>query len=280
MKKIGLLLLAATLGVVFAGCTEIGKAILKNGIRQAAQHAAESVMEYVGAETYTAGNFTYAAADVRAVAVSWVGGSVTLAAGTGDVLHAAENGTLTDAQQMRWRIKDGVLEIMYCASGYAGLFPPQSKQLTLEIPAGAAVTVDSVSASVRGTALTAGDIGLSTVSGSVSLTDTAAEKIRLGSVSGAVGGAGLTCDAANVETVSGSVRLGLSACGAADINTVSGSVRLSVPTALGATFRYETVSGNLHCDDYRVTGDRCIYGNGNCAVSVETVSGGFTLTDQ
>ena len=257
-------------------------------------------MDYMDAQDYTAGGFTYAAGDVNRVAVSWVGGSVTLVEGAGETLHAAESGTLSTAQQMHWRIKDGKLEIMFCTSGYIGNFPQNSKALTLEIPAGADVTVDSVSAPVNGSALHVGALALTTVSGAVRLDtvtaadiavestsgavslegETTAEETALHTISGAVRAAALRCPEVRAETVSGSVQLSLDNCAEADVSTVSGDVRLTVPTAHGAAFRYSTVSGSLHCDDYRVKDDTCIFGGGACAVRVSTVSGSLTVQDK
>lgn len=292
IRKIGILLLAAVLCCSLVGCMPLGRAIMES--------VEESVMDYMDAQDYTAGGFAYAAGDVNRVAVSWVGGSVTLVEGAGETLHAAESGTLSTAQQMHWRIKDGKLEIMFCASGYIGRFPQNSKALTLEIPAGVDVTVDSVSAPIYGSALNVGELSLTTVSGAVHLDtvtaadiavestsgavslegETTAEETELHTVSGAVRAAAMRCTSVQTETVSGSVQLGLDNCAEADIATVSGAVRLTVPTAKGVTFRYSTVSGSLYCDDYRVKDDTCIFGGGACDARVSTVSGSLTVQDK
>ncbi len=297
MRKFGIFALAALLCCSLSGCMPFGGRVIREAAKDAAEELEESIMNYIDANSYTAGNFTYAAADVRAVTVSWVGGSVTLAEGAGETLRAEESGTLTAAQQMHWRVKDGVLEIMYCASGYLGIFPPNAKKLTLEVPAGADITVDCVSASIDGSALHAGKLSLATVSGAVTLAGAAAKEIKLHTTSGAVrltgeitaeeatfetvSGAvyveGLHCTEADVSSVSGDVTLDLAACGKADIATVSGNVKLTVPKESGATFRYGTVSGKLRCEDYRVHGSENIIGDGACKVSVETVSGGLTV---
>ena len=310
IRSIGIFLLAAALGAGFAGCVPLG--------RMAAERMEESIMDYKDASTFTAGNFTYAASDVRRVSVRWIDGSVTLKPGTG-TLHADESGVLSAPQQMHWRIKDGTLEIMYCVSGYTGRFPSDSKALTLEIPAGVDVTVNSLSAPVYGSALHVGalalttlsgavhletvaaaDIAVKSTSGAVGLTDVTAADLHLGSTSGAVDLAGETrADAlhvgtvsgavdaeqleartVDVSTVSGSVKLGLAAAADVDIDTTSGAVRLTVPTAIGATFRYKTVSGSLHCDDYRVKGGMSVFGEGGCTAAVSTVSGSLTVTDK
>lgn len=257
-------------------------------------------MDYKDAMTFAAGNFTYAASEVRRVSVSWVGGSVKLEKGAGDTLRADESGMLSVPQQMHWRIKDGTLEIMYCASGYAGRFPLDAKALTLEIPAGADVTVRSVSAPVRGDALSVGDLTVSTVSGAIGFADVTAADLRLGStsgridlagetradalhadtVSGAVDAEQLAARTVDVSTVSGGVKLGLAAAADVDIDTTSGAVRLTVPTTIGATFCYKTVSGSLHCDDYRVKGGTSVFGEGGCTAAVSTVSGSLTVTDR
>lgn len=257
-------------------------------------------MDYKDAMTFAAGNFTYAASEVRRVSVSWVGGSVKLEKGAGDTLRADESGMLSVPQQMHWRIKDGTLEIMYCASGYAGRFPLDAKALTLEIPAGADVTVRSVSAPVRGDTLSVGDLTVSTVSGAIGLADVTAADLRFGStsgridlagetradalhadtVSGAVDAEQLAARTVDVSTVSGGVKLGLAAAADVDIDTTSGAVRLTVPTTIGATFCYKTVSGSLHCDDYRVKGGTSVFGEGGCTAAVSTVSGSLTVTDR
>ena len=292
IRSIGILLLAAVLCGCLGGCMPLGRAILES--------VEESVMDYMDAQDYTAGGFTYAAGEVNRVVVSWVGGSVTLVEGRSETLHAAESGTLSTAQQMHRRIRDGKLEIMYCASGYIGRFPQNSKALTLEIPAGVDVTVDSVSAPIYGSALSVGELSLTTVSGAVHLEtvtaaeidvestsgavslegETTAEETELHTVSGAVRAAALRCTSVQTETVSGSVQLTLDNCAEADIATVSGAVRLTVPTAKGVTFRYSTVSGSLYCDDYRVKDDTCIFGGGACDARVSTVSGSLTVQDK
>ena len=310
IRSIGIFLLAAALCAGFTGCVPLG--------RMVAERMEESIMDYKHASTFTAGNFTYAASDVRRVSVRWIDGSVTLKPGTG-TLHADESGVLSAPQQMHWRIKDGTLEIMYCASGYIGRFPSDSKALTLEIPAGVDVTVNSLSAPVYGSALhvgalalttlsgavhletvTAADIAVKSTSGAVGLTDvtaadlhlgstsgrvdlageTRADALHVGTVSGAVDAEQLEARTVDVSTVSGSVKLGLAAAADVDIDTTSGAVRLTVPTAIGATFRYKTVSGSLHCDDYRVKGGTSVFGEGGCTAAVSTVSGSLTVTDK
>lgn len=310
IRSIGIFLLAAALCAGFTGCVPLG--------RMVAERMEESIMDYKDASTFTAGNFTYAASDVRRVSVRWIDGSVTLKPGTG-TLHADESGVLSAPQQMHWRIKDGTLEIMYCASGYTGRFPSDSKALTLEIPAGVDVTVNSLSAPVYDSALhvgalalttlsgavhletvTAADIAVKSTSGAVGLTDvtaadlhlgstsgrvdlageTRADALHVGTVSGAVDAEQLEARTVDVSTVSGSVKLGLAAAADVDIDTTSGAVRLTVPTAIGATFRYKTVSGSLHCDDYRVKGGTSVFGEGGCTAAVSTVSGSLTVTDK
>lgn len=310
IRSIGIFLLAAALCAGFAGCVPLG--------RMAAERMEESFMDYKDASTFTAGNFTYAASDVRRVSVRWIDGSVTLKPGTG-TLHADESGVLSAPQQMHWRIKDGTLEIMYCASGYAGRFPSDSKALTLEIPAGVDVTVNSLSAPVYGSALHVGALALTTLSGAVHLETVAAADIAVKSTSGAIGLADVTAadlhlgstsgridlagetradalhagtvsgavDAEQLEartvdvsTVSGSVKLGLAAAAEVNVGTTSGAVRLIVPTTIGTTFRYKTVSGSLHCDDYRVKGGTSVFGEGGCTAKVSTVSGSLTVTDK
>ena len=88
IRSIGIFLLAAALCAGFTGCVPLG--------RMVAERMEESIMDYKDASTFTAGNFTYAASDVRRVSVRWIDGSVTLKPGTG-TLHADESGVLRAA---------------------------------------------------------------------------------------------------------------------------------------------------------------------------------------
>lgn len=257
-----------------------------------------SLNHYEDAEKYTVGDFAYAAKDVKCVEVNWVAGSINVVRKAGDTLQVSETGELTEAQKLHWLLRDGVLKIQYCASDFSGQMPPKSKELTLEIPEGIDLSIDSVSGDVLLGDGTFGELELDATSGKIDFGTVQAQKCRLDTVSGGIQGDKLLCGkscrvdsiSGNVqidwleapetkaETVSGNIRLTLALGQEADISSTSGSVILKLGETLGgATVEFDTVSGSLHADGYRMEGGRYIFGGGSCEIEAETTSGSLTI---
>ena len=78
--------------------------------------------------------------------------------------------------------------------------------------------------------------------------------------------------------MSGNVSIGVAACLELKADAVSASIEITLLEGLGASVSFSTVSGELNSDVAHTTQNgREVFGDGACAVKVETVSGGLTV---
>jgi len=119
--------------------------------------------------------------------------------------------------------------------------------------------IDTASGSVRASALSARELGVETASGDVSVSGSF-DKLDIDTASGIV--------YAELEKLPGEV----------EIDTASGSVTLLVPDSGGFTLDYDSGSGDLDCAvPVMMRGSEYVYGDGSCAISVDTASGDLTV---
>lgn len=294
---------------------------------------------YEDAFFYLSGEFDYAAADVREVRVNWYSGSVILQQSSEDRLHVRESGVdLPQEKSMHWLLKDGVLFVEYCESGYSGTFSGMDKKLTVEVPENLLISVHTTSAGIaadvgkqrevylqtasgtieagkmtatgkiqlvaasggiRADSLNGEEITATTASGSVRIGEiTAKDEVRLQSTSGGVrvdslcavdGEAEVGCISGSVRvgslragtfsatTVSGDATVGAYECNRIDITTTSGSVRLDLGQSFGATATVRTTTGSFNGRGYHSENGRYVWGDGSCAVQIQTTSGSVTI---
>lgn len=256
---------------------------------------------YANADQYIAGDFDYRAADVQRVEIHWIADSVTLTQSSADTLRASEIASGVSGElQMRHLLLDGVLYIRFCQAGtqYSGLFSTPQKALTVEIPAGidlsvetrsadirlgkhqlTDVTLQSTSGSIQAGGLRADTLTMNTTSGSVHAQAlAAAARIQAESTSGSINLEQLQSPALEIETTSGSIAIGLRGSEKADIRSTNGSVQLALHNNLGATVDYRSTSGSFRCDDYRTVNDQITLGDGACNLRVRTTSGNLEIT--
>ena len=124
------------------------------------------------------------------------------------------------------------------------------------------------------------------------------EELKLDSTSGPITASGLCCDQIVASTVSGSVILEGTAeelkldttsgrCQAEldervreiELDSVSGELELILPESLGFEAEVDTVSGSFRSDIPTTASSKGVYtcGNGECGISVDTVSGSITI---
>lgn len=252
---------------------------------------------YDNADEYTAGDYTYPAADVKEIRINWVGGSVDVVQSNSAELTVSENSIdLADDARCHSLLKDGVLTVHFCASDFSGEIDSRQKSLTVEMPAGAVLVVDTVSAdavaeelsvadfafnSVSGNMtvgrLTSDAVEVNTVSGNFSADEVNANTVSFNSISGGITAYALTADQFTSDTTSGDVELEIAGCREAEIETVSGRTVLTLP-ADGATVRYQTSSGALKSQrEYLQEGFFYGFGPAESKISVNSVSGDLTV---
>lgn len=302
MKKTVACLLACVLCAGLLGCVTI--------------QGVSSFNQYEDAEKYSVGNFSYTAEGVTRVEVDWVAGNIHIQQSDKATLQVEETGELTEEQQLHYLLEDGVLKIQYCASGYTGTFPAKGKELTVEIPNGIDLSVDSVSGDIHLGDGSFGELKLDTTSGKVAFGTVTADVCKLDTVSGTVGGDALLCaqwlkldttsgevgidrlecphvdvgttsgninlclygQEAEIETTSGSIVLKLEQGKNVEVESTSGSVTLELGETLGgATVDFDSTTGSLHADGYGMEHGCYIFGDGSCEIQVETTSGSLTV---
>lgn len=252
---------------------------------------------YENAADYAAGSSIYQAEEVHAVRVYWIAGEISVTEKDTDTLSVSDAaGDRSQEAQLHSLLRDGVLTIHYCASDFRGELKPEWKLLTLEIPHGIELTIESVSAPIYATALTTPQLHIATVSGDVSIGSITGDNLRIDTVSGefdvdtaevktvtmnSVSGdfdlERITVDQLTADTVSGNVGLELASCREAKIETVSGKTDITIPAA-GATVRYETAGGDLITTrTSQRQGDYYGFGSSACKIAVSSVSGDLEI---
>ena len=212
---------------------------------------------YKDAGKYNAGSFEYVASDVDEVEIHWVAGKIDVEQSNGSSLSVSESGkNLKKDQQLHWYKKGDKLIIQYCKSGYHGRIKSGEKNLTVEVPEGIALSVDTVSGDVKADdAREFKKADFDTVSGDITLRASECEKI-------------------SVDSVSGDVTIGVSSCDEIEIDTVSGDATFEKLPEDGAKIKLSSVSGKLHTDkEHEENKKEYKFGKGDCSISVDTVSG-------
>lgn len=109
---------------------------------------------------------------VESISLEWVNGKVCIVYYDGATVEVSEtkSGVTSDDLLLRYRVKEGALDIRYAKNGRWNIFNVE-KDLTVKIPAGTElerVTIDCVSANVT-LSLRASEVFLDTVSGNTTL---------------------------------------------------------------------------------------------------------------
>lgn len=263
MKKIAIAL-ALALMLSLSGCfyTSTGSGGTSGGV-------------YANADTYNIGNFTYSSHQVSTVDIHWLSGSVKLIQSDAETLSVSETcGSLDQDHQLRWLLKDGVLTIQFWKSNFSSLQDLTGlKELTVEVPKGVVLQVNSVSAPITAGDMEPTEAKFTTASGALELNSLSCTEFTANTVSGNVTVATLGTGPAKVDTTSGIVSLGLAQCTGLDVSTVSGSVELTPLGDLEIDARFNSVSGkvNVMWDVLNINAP------GGCPVNVKTTSGDLTV---
>ncbi len=263
----------------------------------------------------TDGSVQVAIDGIKDIDVSWVAGNVRVEAGSGNtiVFYETSKKDLTDAQRMRYRVKDGKLSVTYCektdtvwdwldidrlnmpAKDLVLVIPQsmleQNVLRELEIDAVSAdvkldsvmvqkLDIESVSGSVECSAIAAGKVSLQSTSGDLTAQNVTAQELDIETVSGRANAAG-QFDRIDTESVSGSIEIvvtGDTAPTKIETESVSGSIRVSLPDNSGFTAKLDTVSGSFRCDfATTMQNNRYTYGDGSRSYSFGSVSGSVTI---
>ena len=280
MKKITLLLLLTVLCLLLTSCASVGYV-------------------YTDAKKYTAGG-TRIDGRVEDIDINWIDGTVNIARhdGNGIILKETSGKKLSQDEELHWYLDGKELKVQYAASGFRRMNGLQ-KELTVLLPAGLElddVKINVASAEVQADGIEADEINVNTASGRVALRQVGhAEKVAVNTASGGVAVAVADVDTLKIATASGKVIADVyqadevkvdTASGAVVLqfaqmpdqikaNSVSGSVTFQLPANGGFTADVDSLSGSVRGNlDMHTRGDgEYVYGNGDCRIEVDTVSG-------
>lgn len=271
----------------------------------------ESIIDSIRYETHTydnedeylPGSFVIPSEQIRNIEVDWISGNVIITAYDSDKIECEESSSdpIEEKYQLRYRIKGDTLYIKPCKSMRTFNKIPD-KDLEIYIPYDLTsvmnkIDVETASAKISLTEITARELDLSTasgdvwlekcsavdmdienVSGYINLTETNADNLDAEFVSSDIEIMG-TVGRLNVESVSGDVYLASdTAPNSVDISTVSGDIKFEIPENDGFSIELDSVSGKV-TSDFPLTlnkGNK-IYGNGSRDYEFETVSGDVSI---
>ena len=196
---------------------------------------------------------------VESISLEWVNGKVCIVYYDGATVEVSEtkSGVTSDDLLLRYRVKEGALDIRYAKNGRWNIFNVE-KDLTVKIPAGTQlknVTIDSVSANVCLDGLVVNELAVQTVSGRIE----SAATIR--------------AERCTIDTVSANVNLKIRAS-EVFLESVSGNTTLLLPAGVNSTVSFETVTGVLR------SGKNEPENSFLCSITAETVSGNLTLKSE
>lgn len=219
---------------------------------------------YPDGRAYNAGECVISGS-VESIELNWVAGKVNIEYTNGDEISLSEQAdrNLSKEHKLHWRLDGKKLIIQFAASGsrYPGNL---NKELTVLLPESLRLTdltVNSVSAVVDAQGVCTENLRINSVSGNVKLAEAQVRSVEFDTVSG------------NMEIAANETPERI------DGDSVSGSVTICLPADAGFAADVDSVSG-------RVTGPEGMtgnsktgyaYGDEQCRISINTVSGGVHL---
>lgn len=228
----------------------------------------------------TVQNISFDASDVKKLHIEWVSGNVTVK--TADQHNVTFRVDGDSALPFSYRLNDNELELRYPADDVIWKPARGSKNLTVTVPQ----------------SWYARETRIEVTSAVVEVDGLSTEELKLDSTSGPITASGLCCDQIVASTVSGNVSLEGTAeelkldttsgrCQAEldervreiELDSVSGELELILPESLGFEAEVDTVSGSFRSDIPTTASSKGVYtcGNGECGISVDTVSGSITI---
>lgn len=211
---------------------------------------------------------------IHSIDVDWIDGDISVVPYDGDdiILTESSNKELDDEYCLRYRIKNGELQIEYCKSKYyigldlseADNFP--IKTLEIKVPKGLAESLLELS--------------VDAISSDVQLEDIGTKELSIETISGNLTGNLLLADEITFDSTSGSMDLKLSHCPSSlEMYTISGDCTVYLPKKSSLTCEFDTLSGDFDSefDIAFEDEDEYIIGSGKASFEFSSTSGDMTI---
>ena len=228
----------------------------------------------------TVHNVSFDASEVKKLHIEWVSGNVTLK--TADQHNVTFRVDGDSALPFSYQLSGNELDLRYPADN--ALWKPAwgSKNLTVTVPQSwyaRETNIDVVSAVVEVDGLSTEELKLDTTSGPINASGLCCDQIVASTVSGNVSLEG-TAEELKLDTTSGRCQAELDErVREIELDSVSGELELILPESLGFEAEVDTVSGSFRSDIPTTASSKGVYtcGNGECGISVDTVSGSISI---
>ena len=228
----------------------------------------------------TVQNVSFDAKEVKKLHIEWVSGNVTLK--TADQHNITFRVDGDSALPFSYQLSGNELDLRYPADN--ALWKPArgSKNLTITVPQSwyaRETNIDVVSAVVEVDGLSTEELKLDTTSGPINASGLCCDQIIASTVSGNVILEG-TAEELKLDTTSGRCQAELDErVQEIELDSVSGELELILPESLGFEAEVDTVSGSFRSDIPTTASSKGVYtcGNGECGISVDTVSGSISI---
>ena len=228
----------------------------------------------------TVQNVSFDASEVKKLHIEWVSGNVTLKSADQHNVTFRVDGD--SALPFSYQLSGNELDLRYPADN--ALWKPAwgSKNLTVTVPQSwyaRETNIDVVSAVVEVDGLSTEELKLDTTSGPINASGLCCDQIVASTVSGNVSLEG-TAEELKLDTTSGRCQAELDErVREIELDSVSGELELILPESLGFEAEVDTVSGSFRSDIPTTASSKGVYtcGNGECGISVDTVSGSISI---
>lgn len=217
---------------------------------------------------------------IKNIDIRWVSGKIILRRDSSARMLTFQEEAGTNTKSLAYRVDGDTLTIAFVkeAEWSFGINTEWSdKTLIITVPTfwdGDTIRINSVSAEVDISDMIGDSLDLISVSGDITVAGSGFNHIDIESVSGDIEYSGIFLDF-QAETVSGNCEIASDiACEEIEFESVSGNLKMTLPENMGFTLNLDSVSGDL-ITDIAVSSSKSskTYGNGECSISSDTVSG-------
>lgn len=252
---------------------------------------------YSEPESYTTGSGS-ARGKLTALDIDWARGDISLRLYDGDSILLTEDDVSDPDEQMRFRLRDGILTVHTRKSGlWWGSFP--KKNLEILIPRACAdalrslnidhatgailldgltvrtLNIDAASAEVRASACSFTSVDIDAASGDCFFTDCTVDDFSMDAASGSADLSG-SFGSIDLDSASGDLRLDASTAPTrVEVDTASGYSELLLPADTEFEAKLNTASGDLSVSGFQGEAHRKSFlcGSGRFTYSFDTASG-------
>lgn len=224
------------------------------------------------------------AADIRALQIEWVSGSITIQTAETDSITFTESYYGEDTKPMIWKQSGDKLILRFQESDlHFGLFnnTTVSKDLLITVPMNwncEELSIDSVSAEINAANLVCDTMDLNNVSGACDFENCNVKELNLETVSGKVTYTG-SLDSLDCDSVSADCEIyANNNPNEIDMDGVSCDLILYLPENCGFTVDTDSASGDFESDFSTTSKNgKHVYGDGSCKISADSVSGDIII---